>query len=83
MQWRAGLLRLPRAGGRECLTTYAQVIRFEARGCGRSSAVPPYTIATCLADLEAIRQHYGVVRWIVGGHSAGADLALAYALHIS
>lgn len=58
----------------------AQVIRFEARGCGRSDAVPPYTVATCLSDLEAIRQHYGIERWIVGGHSAGADLALAYAL---
>ena len=58
----------------------AQVIRFEARGCGRSDAMPPYTVATCLADLEAIRRHYGVERWIVGGHSAGADLALAYAL---
>jgi proline iminopeptidase len=58
----------------------AQVIRFEARGCGRSEGVPPYTVATCLADLEAIRQHYDIERWIVGGHSAGADLALAYAL---
>jgi proline iminopeptidase len=62
------------------LDNCAQVIRFEARGCGRSDAVPPYTVATCLADLEAIRQHYGIERWIVGGHSAGADLALAYTL---
>jgi proline iminopeptidase len=62
------------------LDDIAQVIRFEGRGCGRSDALPPYTIETCLADLEAVRQHYGVERWIVGGHSAGADLALAYAL---
>src|SRR3954469_2707338 len=62
------------------LDDIAQVIRFEARGCGRSEAIPPYTVATCLADLEAIRQHYRIGRWIVGGHSAGADLALAYAL---
>jgi proline iminopeptidase len=62
------------------LDDHAQVIRFEARGCGRSDAVSPYTIETCLADLEAIRQHYGIERWIVGGHSAGADLALAYTL---
>ncbi len=58
----------------------AQVIRFEARGCGRSDPLPPYTLETCLTDLEAVRQPYGVERWIVGGHSAGADLALAYAL---
>jgi proline iminopeptidase len=62
------------------LDDIAQVIRFEGRGCGRSEALPPYTIETCLADLEAVRQHYGIERWIVGGHSAGADLALAYAL---
>ena len=62
------------------LVDCAQIIRFEARGCGRSEAVPPYTVATCLADLEAIRQHYSIERWIVGGHSAGADLALAYTL---
>ena len=33
------------------LDDLAQVIRFEARGCGRSDRQPPYTIATCLADL--------------------------------
>jgi pimeloyl-ACP methyl ester carboxylesterase len=27
-----------------------------------------------------MRTHYGVERWIAGGHSAGADLALAYTL---
>ena len=62
------------------LDDLAQVIRYEARGCGRSDPLPPYTIATCLADMEAIRLHYRIERWIVGGHSAGADLALAYAL---
>lgn len=59
----------------------AHVIRFEARGCGRSSPAPEYTLAGCLEELEAIRNHYGIDRWIVAGHSAGADLALLYALH--
>ena len=62
------------------LDDIAHVIRFEASGCGRSGPLPAYTVATCLADLEAVRQHYGIERWIVAGHSAGADLALAYAL---
>ena len=62
------------------LDDIAQVIRFEARGCGRSDPLPPYTVETCLADLEALREHYSMERWIIGGHSAGADLALAYAL---
>jgi proline iminopeptidase len=58
----------------------AQVVRFEQRGCGRSDSTPPYDVATCIADLECIRQHYGIDRWVAGGHSWGADLALAYAL---
>jgi proline iminopeptidase len=62
------------------LNDLAWVIRFEARGCGRSDQGPLYSVATCLADLEAIRQHYGIERWVVGGHSWGADLALVYAL---
>jgi proline iminopeptidase len=41
---------------------------------------PPYTIETCLTDLESVRAHYGIDRWIIGGHSWGADLALIYAL---
>ena len=62
------------------LEDIAEVIRFEGRGCGRSEPLPPYTVATCLADLEAVRRGYSIERWIIGGHSAAADLALAYAL---
>lgn len=57
-----------------------QVIRFEQRGCGRSDHTLPYDLETCLYDLESIRKHYKVSKWIVGGHSWGANLALAYAL---
>lgn len=62
------------------LDDVARVIRFEQRGCGRSQQAPPYTIETCLTDLESVRAHYGIDRWVVGGHSWGADLALIYAL---
>jgi proline iminopeptidase len=62
------------------LDDIAQVIRFEQRGCGRSGHAASYTVDTCLADLEAVRRHYGIDRWIVAGHSWGADLALIYAL---
>jgi proline iminopeptidase len=64
----------------EMLDDMAQVIRFEQRGCGRSQPIPPYDIETCLIDLESIRRHYQIDRWIIGGHSWGADLALIYAL---
>jgi pimeloyl-ACP methyl ester carboxylesterase len=48
-----------------------QVHRWEQRGCGRSAAIPPYDHATCLADLERLREHFGYDRWIIGGHSWG------------
>lgn len=59
----------------------ASVVRWEQRGCGRSTADGAYDLATTLADMEAIRRDYGFERWAVGGHSWGADLALAYAWH--
>jgi proline iminopeptidase len=62
------------------LDDLVRVIRIEQRGCGRSQATPPYTLETTLADLERIREYYQVERWIVRGHSWGADLALIYAL---
>lgn len=67
----------------EMLDDMAKVIRFEQRGCGRSDPAPPYDIETCLADLESIRTAYNVDRWIIGGHSWGADLALLYTLEHS
>jgi proline iminopeptidase len=42
--------------------------------------VPPYDVATCVEDLERLRPALGHDRWIVGGHSWGANLALAYTL---
>lgn len=58
----------------------ARVLRFEPRGCGRSSPDGPFDLDTTLADLDALRSAMGLERWIIGGHSWGADLALAYAL---
>jgi proline iminopeptidase len=57
-----------------------RVSRFEQRGCGRSSGGPPFTMAGAVADLDALRRHWGHDRWLVGGHSFGAALALAYAI---
>lgn len=58
----------------------ALVIRFEQRGCGRSDQIGPYDLETCLEDMEQIRLAYGIEKWLVGGHSWGPDLALAYAI---
>ncbi len=54
--------------------------RYEQRACGRSSGGPPFTMASSVADLEALRRHWGHRRWVAAGHSFGAALALAYAL---
>lgn len=64
----------------EMLEDAYRVIRFEQRGCGRSQADGRYDIDTALMDLEAIRRYYQIDKWVVGGHSWGANLALFYAL---
>ncbi len=61
-------------------TDVALVHRFEQRACGRSSGRPPFTMAQAVADLDALRKHWGHARWVVAGHSFGAAVALAYAL---
>lgn len=53
------------------------VVRWDQRGGGRSGgAGGPFSLAQSLADLQAVRRHLGISRWIVGGHSWGASLAL-------
>jgi proline iminopeptidase len=56
------------------------VLRWDQRGGGRSARTPPYTLDRFVLDLDLLREHFGHERWIVGGHSWGATLALAYAL---
>lgn len=56
------------------------VHRWDQRGGGRSGVAPPYTMQRFVDDLDAVRTHFGYDRWIVGGHSWGASLALEYAL---
>lgn len=58
----------------------ATVHRYDQRGCGRSQQTPPYDLDTYLADLDGLRAHWGYSSWVVGGHSWGANLALAYTL---
>ncbi len=61
------------------------IISFEQRGCGRSRPLATWdTLATnttqaLIADIETLRQHLGIGRWLVTGLSWGTTLALAYA----
>ena len=57
----------------------ATVHRFDQRGAGRSTVSGPYAAGRFVADLEALRVRFGHGRWLVGGHSWGATLALRYA----
>jgi proline iminopeptidase len=57
-----------------------RVHRYDQRGCGRSEAQRPWTLEQFITDLDGLRAHFGYPRWIAGGHSFGADLALRYAL---
>jgi proline iminopeptidase len=59
----------------------ATVIRWDQRGCGRSQrCAGPWTSERFVADLDAVRRHFGLERIVLLGHSWGAQLALSYAL---
>jgi len=64
----------------EMVDDLALVHRYDQRGSGRSRSAGPFDVASFVADLEALRQHWGHEQWLVGGHSWGANLALVYAL---
>jgi proline iminopeptidase len=64
----------------DLLDDHARIHRYDQRGSGRSTSDGPFDVRTFVADLEALRAHWGYDRWIVGGHSWGAALALFYAV---
>lgn len=59
-----------------------ETIQFDQRGCGRSAPLfelEANDTARLIADIERLRDHLGVARWIVCGNSWGSTLSLAYA----
>jgi len=59
-----------------------RIILLDQRGAGRSTpllSLQANTTAHLVADLEALRQHLAIGRWVVFGPSWGSTLALAYA----
>jgi proline iminopeptidase len=61
-----------------------RIVIFDQRGAGRSRPVGELqdnTTAHLIADLELLRRHLGVERWIVFGGSWGSTLAIAYGEH--
>ncbi len=58
------------------------IILFDQRGAGRSQPhgeLNANTTTHLIADIERLRQHLGIARWLVTGGSWGASLAIAYA----
>ncbi|QBQ53287.1 prolyl aminopeptidase [Nitrosococcus wardiae] len=58
-----------------------RVILFDQRGCGRSQPhgeLEKNTTTALLADMEHIRKHLGIERWLIFGGSWGATLGLLY-----
>src|SRR4051812_40999899 len=64
-----------------------RIVLFDQRNCGRSTPhagapnvdLAANTTANLIADIEALREHLGIERWLVWGGSWGSTLALAYA----
>ncbi len=59
-----------------------RIVLFDQRGCGRSrphASLERNTTQDLVADMETIRRHLGIERWVVFGGSWGATLALVYA----
>ncbi|CAM5304744.1 proline iminopeptidase [Streptomyces spiroverticillatus] len=64
-----------------------RLILFDQRGCGRSTphvadpatSLEHNTTAHLIADMDKLRQHLGVERWLLFGGSWGSTLVLAYA----
>jgi proline iminopeptidase len=64
-----------------------RLVLFDQRGCGRSTphvadpatSMAHNTTAHLVADMEKLRQHLGIERWLLFGGSWGSTLILAYA----
>ncbi|MGH9271618.1 MAG: alpha/beta fold hydrolase, partial [Ilumatobacteraceae bacterium] len=64
-----------------------RVVQFDQRSCGHSEPhasepavdLSANTTAHLIADIEVLRTHLGIERWVVAGASWGTTLGLAYA----
>ena len=59
-----------------------RIVQFDQRGCGRSEPqgeIAHNRTAALVADIERLREHFAIERWLVSGGSWGSTLALAYA----
>jgi proline iminopeptidase len=60
------------------------IILFDQRGCGQSKPlndIKENNTHLLIEDMETIRTHLGIEKWVVAGGSWGSTLALLYAIH--
>ncbi|MEM1267416.1 MAG: prolyl aminopeptidase [Pseudomonadota bacterium] len=60
-----------------------RVVLFDQRGCGRSTPSAELggnNTDALIADIERVRMHLGIDKWLVTGGSWGSFLSLAYAI---
>ncbi|HUI99352.1 MAG TPA: prolyl aminopeptidase [Usitatibacter sp.] len=63
---------------------FYRIVVYDQRGAGRSTplgCLEANTTPALIADLERLREHLGIDRWMVFGGSWGSTLAIAYAEH--
>jgi proline iminopeptidase len=63
---------------------FYRIVVLDQRGAGRSTplgCLEGNTTPLLVADLENLREHLGIDRWLVFGGSWGSTLAIAYAEH--
>src|SRR5882672_10899463 len=59
-----------------------RIVLFDQRGCGKSrphASLVHNTTWHLVEDIERLREHLGIERWLVFGGSWGSTLALSYA----
>jgi len=62
---------------------FYRIILFDQRGCGQSiplGSLSDNTTSHLIADMDKLRRHLGVERWVIFGGSWGSTLSLAYAM---
>jgi proline iminopeptidase len=76
----AGSYAFEKLGGNR-LEDQLRMVYYDQRGSGRSASPrrPSYAMARMVQDLEELRQHLGLERWVLMAHSFGGTIATAYA----
>ena len=68
--------------GRFIDSRHVRLVQFDQRGCGASTPrgrLEANSLQHTIADMERLREHLGIGRWVVSGGSWGSTVALAYA----